>query len=451
MDRTTRQLAGMVCSLDLGRLPAEAVHEAKRRLLDSIACAAGAFDDPLCAKLRAVAGRYGGTATARIWFTGQPSSVEMAGFANGTMVRYLDLSDTALSRAAGHPSDMIPALVALAESRCASGARLLEGIIAAYELYVGLCDAVAFQKAAVDQSTAAALGAAGGAGRILGLDAEKTGNALALALGTNVNLYNVRRGALSDWKACAGPAAAREGVFAALLAAEGITGPTAVFEGPAGFCDIVGPLRMDLDPFAAPLIARTHLKAHPVCYHGQSAVDAAIRLAGFAHPDEIASVVVETYEAAHRAMGSDPSRWTPGNRETADHSLPYVVGVSLTSGRLTSADYGRERLADPALRDLMSRIEVREVPSFSAAYPAEARSRITITTRDGRIGSAETVQPRGHAQNPLTDGELIGKLDGLWPACFPIGRAEEIAGIVLGLDRVADVTQLVDSLCGCAD
>lgn len=450
MDRTTRELARMVCSLDLGRLPTAAVSEARRRLLDSIACAAGAFEDPLCAKMRAIAGRCGGASTARIWFTGQPSSVEMAGFANGTMVRYLDLSDTALAKAAGHPSDMIPALLALAESRHASGARLLEGIVAAYELYVGLCEAVAFQKAAVDQSTAAALGAAGGASRILGLNPDQTGNALALALGTNVNLYNVRQGALSDWKACAGPNGAREGVFAALLAGEGITGPTAIFEGPAGFCDIVGPLRMNLDPFTAPRIVGTHLKAYPVCYHGQSAVDAAIRLADFARPEEIASVLVETYEAAHRAMGSDPSRWAPENRETADHSLPYVVGVTLASGRLVSADYGPERLADPALRHLMSRVEVQEAQAFSAAYPAEARSRITVTTHDGRTETAETIQPKGHAQNPLSDDELMQKLEGLWPENFQAGRKDEIAGHVLTLDRAPDVTPLLDSLCACA-
>lgn len=451
MDQTTRQLAETVSALDLAALPAVAMHEAKRRVLDSIACAVGAFDDPFCGRIRDVAGRYGGASTARIWFTGRPSSVEMAGFANGTMVRYLDLSDTALGKAAGHPSDMIPALVALAESRNASGTALLAGIVAAYELYVGLCDAVAFQKAAVDQSTAAALGTAGGAARILGLDPDQTGNALALALGANVNLYNVRTGALSDWKACAGPNAAREGVFAALLAAEGITGPTAIFEGTAGFRDLVGPMELALDPARAPKIVATHLKAYPVCYHGQSAVDAATRLAGFARPEEIASVLVETYEVAQRAMGSDPSRWAPENRETADHSLPYTVAVALGSGRLTSADYGRERLADPALRDFMSRIEVRKSDEFTAAYPGEARSRITVTTQDGRSSTAETIQPKGHAQNPLSDAELMQKLDSLWPADLPAARKGVIAGHVWGLDQAPDVAALVDSLCGLAD
>lgn len=443
MDRTTRQLAELVCSIELALLPAVAVHEAKRRLLDSIACAAGALDEELCATIRAFAGRYRGASTARIWFTGQPSSVEMAGFANGTMVRYLDVSDTVLGKAAGHPSDMIPALVALAESQGASGARLLEAIVAAYELYVGLCEAVAFQQSAVDQSTAAALGAAGGASRILGLDPDRAGNALALALGTSVNLYNVRTGALSDWKACAGPNGARQGIFAALIAAEGITGPTAVFAGPAGFCDMVGPIRMDIDPVRSPRIAATHL-------NGQSAVDAAMWLAGLAAAEDIQSVVVETYEVARRGMAGDPSRWAPNNRETADHSLPYTVAVTLASGRLAPGDYGLDRLSDPALRELMSRIEVRASEEFTAAYPTEARSRITLRTREGQTETAETVQPKGHSRNPLSDDELMAKLDSLWPATLLPAHKGAVAGQVWRLEEAPDVTALVDSLCGAA-
>lgn len=451
MDKTTRNLAETVSSVAIASLPLVAVHEAKRRLLDSIACAVGAFHDPLCGTIRDVAGRYSGQPSARIWGTGVTSSVEMAGFANGTMVRYLDLSDTVLTKTSGHPSDMIAALVALAEGTDASGALLLEGIVAAYELYYGLCDATAIQKSAVDQSTAAALGTAGGASKILGLDANRTGNALSLALGSNVNLYNVRNGALSDWKACAGPNAAKGGVFAAFLAAEGITAPTAIFEGTGGLSDIVGPLQFVLDTAGNPRIARTHLKAYPVCYHGQSAVDAAMSLVGFAKPDDIESVLVETYEAAHRLMGSDPSRWAPTNRETADHSLPYTVGVTLSSGRLTSADYGKDRLSDPELRTFMAKIKVTESDAFSKDYPAQVHTRITITTKDGKTRTAETLQPKGNAQNPLSDEELALKLDSLWPTDFHAEYKGQLLECVWELETASSVVPFVDLLCSLSD
>ncbi|MEZ5650000.1 MAG: MmgE/PrpD family protein [Burkholderiaceae bacterium] len=447
MDATTLTLAELVTAIDIGSLPAVAVHEAKRRLLDSIACAMGAFDEPFCAEIRGVAQRYQGSPSARIWGTGARSSMEMAGFANATMVRYQDLSDTVLSRAAGHPSDMIPALVALAEGTRASGAALLEAIVAAYELYVGLCDATAFQKRAVDQSTAAALGAAGGAARLLQLNVEQTGNAISLALGANVNLYNVRSGALSDWKACAGPNAAKQGVFAALLAADGVSGPTAVFDGTAGFCDIVGPLSFALNPTTAPRILGTHLKAYPVCFHGQSAVDAATSLTGRVAPGDISSVSIETYEAAHRAMANDPSRWTPENRETADHSLPYTVGVVLTRGRLVSADYEPDALADPALGRFMQRISVVASDAFTADYPTTTRTRIRITTTDGQTHESETAHPKGHALNPLSDVELTAKLNGLLPAAFTGERGERIRAGVWALDDARSVDAMVDALC----
>lgn len=448
MDQTTTSLGRVIAGLTPEAIPVTAMHEAQRRLLDSIACAAGALEEPFCEKICRIATRYRGAEEARIWFTGQSASVEMAGFANGCMVRYLDLSDTVLAKAAGHPSDMIPALVALAESRRKSGADLLASIVVAYDLYAGLCGAVAFQKRGVDQSTAAALGAAGGAAFLLGLDEVQTSNALSIALNSNVNLYNVRMGTLSDWKSCAGPNAAREGIFGAILAAEGITGPNGVFDGPSGFGELVGELHLTIDPVQNPLLPGTHLKAWPVCYHGQSATDAAVRLADFTRPDEIASVVIDTYDVAWRAMGNDPSRWAPWTRETADHSLPYVVAVALSTGRLTSSDYRPERLADPALHALMSRIEVRPHPEFTAAYPDQARSKITVITQDGRSASAETLQPKGHVNNPLSGAELEQKLASLWPEDrLPKAWREIILAELRRLLESKDVTSLVNSLC----
>ncbi len=439
MDQTTRRLAQRVTETAIETLAPEAVRQTKRRLIDGIACAMGAHEEPFCAAIRQAAGRYSGQPAARIWGTGQVSSIEMAGFANGTALRYHDLNDTFLGASAGHPSDMIPALVALAEGHGATGARLLEGIVAAYELYCGLCDAAALGPRGLDQSMAAALGAAGGASRILGLDAGRTGNALALALGANVNLYNVRCGTLSDWKACAGPNAARGGIFAALLARDGVTGPTAVFDGKGGLAEVAGPL--SFRDTALPRIVETRLKAYPVCYHGQSAVDAAIELSRSLHPEDIARVRVEVYETSAKMMGGDPTRWAPKTRETADHSLPFTVAVALTTGRLTSNDYLGPRLADPGLAAMMQKVAVEPAEDLTRAYPAFAGARITVTTRDGRTHAAERRQPKGHPDNPLTDDELAAKLTALWPG------GERILPIVEGLDDAPGVAPLVDSLC----
>lgn len=445
MDQTTRALAAMVSGVRLDRLPASAAHEARRRLLDSIACAAGAYDEPFCATIRQVAGRSTSHPAARIWGAGAVATPEMAGFANGTMVRYLDLSDTFLGRTAGHPSDMIPALVALAEVEDCPGARLLEAIVAAYELYCGLCDAAAIQQRGLDQSTAAALGAAGGAAILLGLPEDRTGQALALALSSNLNLYNVRTGTLSDWKACAGPNAARNGIFAATLAREGITGPSAVFEGRAGLTDVVGPLDWRLETATAPRIRDTHLKAHPVCYHGQSAVDAASGLSNRIAAGQIESITISVYDAAVRAMGGDPSRWKPTTRETADHSLPYTVAVTLLRGCLTPADYEAARLDDAEVAALMARTRVEVRDDYTAAYPAQASARVTILTRDGQQHTVEQLQPKGHAQNPMSDEELTAKLHAFWPKRW--GSADGVVAEVERLEDAANVMPLIAALC----
>lgn len=448
MDATTLRLAETVARMDLATLPDETVTQTKRRIVDAIACAMGAFEEPFCETIRGVSARYSGVARARIWGTDLVSSVEMAGFANGTTMRYLDLNDTFLGASAGHPSDMIPALIALAEAEGASGAALIEAIVAAYELYCRLCDATALGPQGLDQATSAALGAAGGASRLLGLDVTATGNAIALAVGANLNLYNVRCGTLSDWKACAGPNGARNGVFAGLLAREGVTGPTAVFEGKGGLSTVLQPLAFRDDPAAPPRLLETRLKAYPVCYHGQSAVDAAIELAAKIDPAQVASVLIETYEASAKMMGGDPTRWAPETRETADHSLPFTVGVALTTGRLTSGDYAAARLVDTGLRAFMAKIEVRESAEMSATYPARNHTRITVTLTDGQSLSAERLQPKGHPDNPLSQEELSEKLANLWPgAVLPGARVAQVTGLVDGLDRAASVAPLVDALC----
>ncbi|WP_108259029.1 MmgE/PrpD family protein [Mangrovicoccus ximenensis] len=156
-----------------------------------------------------------------------------------------------------------------------------------------------------------------------------------------------------------------------------------MLDGPAGFKALVGTFDLAGADALRSRLAHTHLKAYPVCYHGQSPVDAAMQLAGRVPPEEIARVHVETHEVAFAAMAGDPSRWAPPNRETADHSIPYVVGHVLATGGLPPEAYAPDRLRDPRLLALLRRIEVAPRAEFTAGYPAEACARITLETRGG--------------------------------------------------------------------
>lgn len=447
MDATTLRIARHVHRLDFGGLAPEAVHEARRRLIDSAACAAAASVEPFCATLNAFAARYSSTPSARIWGSGQPTSPEMAAFANGTMLRYLDHSDTVLARTNGHPSDMIGGLVAIGEAFGCSGSKLVTAIVAAYEIYCGLCESVALQARGIDQGTAAAVGTAAGAAKLLGLGETQIAEAFSLALASNLHLYNVRSGALSDWKGCAGPNGARNGVFAALLAREGVGGPDAVVEGKGGLIDVVGLFEWRVGARALPLITRTHLKFHPVCYHGQSAVDAALALRGRAAPDDIEAIEIETYDAAYRAMGSGPERWAPANRETADHSLPYAVAMALRHGPLRADAYEGRHLRDEQTLDLMKKVRVSASAEMTEAFPEHAQTRVTLHLRDGTTFTHLQGNPRGNAANPLSDMELEAKFIDLFVPCGDAATARRTLHVLWSVDSLPRVGDWVDALC----
>lgn len=447
MDATTRRIARYVHGLSFAQLPPLAVHEARRRLIDSVACAAAASVEPFCRQLVSFAGRYSGMPPARVWGNGQATSMEMAAFVNGAMLRYLDYSDTVLASSNGHPSDMIGGLVAVGEAFDAHSAELLTAIVAAYEVYGGLCASVALAARGIDQGTAAAIGAAAGAARLLGLNEAQVAHALSLALADNLHLYNVRCGALSDWKGCGGPNGARNGVFAALLAREGVTGPSGPVEGKGGLWEITGPFDWQVGEGPLPRIVQTHLKFHPVCYHGQSALDAALALRDQVPADEIHTIEIETYDAAFRAMGNDPLRWAPANRETADHSLPYTVAMAWQHGRLSADVYADDRLMDATTLRFMQRVSVKASTEMTAAFPKKAQTRITVRNAAGEVFTHLQDNPKGHAANPLSDAELEAKFFELSNPWGDRAWARRTMDLLWTVTDETPVHHIVNALC----
>jgi 2-methylcitrate dehydratase len=412
MDRTTTHLADYAVATTYAALPPSAVHACKRRLIDSMACALGALDAPFSHRVSALARRHTGNPDAAVWGSATRSSPEIAAFANGVAIRYLDHSDTYVSKSPGHPSDVIAGILAMADAARAPGTEVINAIVLAYDIYCGFLDAVAAHTKGIDQATAVAIAVAAGGGRLLGLSRDAIANAIALALAPNIHLSNVRHGELSDWKGCAGPNGARAGVFAAYLAQDGFTGPSGVFDGPGGLWSILGSVDWRLDQPGGDQrhkIEQSDIKTFPVCYHGSSAVEAAIGLRDRMSSSEPRSIEVETYGLAVLRMAGDPSRWAPKTRETADHSLPYVVSVALLDGVLTSASYDAARLNDPAVGALMAKVKVRETPGLSAGYPDGAPARVTVELASGQSLTAEIRFPKGHMNNPVSDAELETK------------------------------------------
>jgi 2-methylcitrate dehydratase len=448
MDATTEYLSDYACRLTYEDLSPEAVHQVKRTLVDSLGCAAGAFESEPAAIARRMASRVQGNPPARIIGTVQETTTEMAAFANTVLVRYLDCNDAYAARGTGHPSDMIPGVLALADAHKANGRAVITAITAAYEVFCRLADEVPLK--GWDQGMFAAIGAACGAGMILGLDRKAMGNAISIAITTGVPLGVTRIGELSMWKGCATATAVRTAVFAAELAAEGMTGPSHPFEGRDGLWQHLGTEAPKWDGFggrAKPFrITATSFKAYPSVVHSQGPIGLMLELRQRLGTAEIESVHLATYGEAVRRTATEAEKWNPETRETADHSTPYLVAAAFQDGGVTPATFAPLRIQDPALRVLIKKLKVVEEPEFSRRYPAESCTRIEVTTTDGRRMVAETSHPKGHYRNPLTDGEVEAKFRGLTSGTLGAEGCDRVLAEVWDLENAAKLDRLFESL-----
>ncbi len=439
-DATVRRLIDYAERARYEALSQDVVHETRRHLIDTFASALGAYDEPVSAMARAVAGRYRSDHMARVWGCDMFTTPELAAFANGVMTRSLDVSDTYLGRSRGHPSDMISGLVAVAESVHADGKALITAISLAYDVYCSFCKSVDINSKGWDQPVYTVLGCALGAAKLMRLSADETGHALSLALTPNLALAQARRGSLSSWKGCAGANASRNAVFATVLAKEGFSGPCEIFEGSGGFWDAVG--RADWPMPAVPMIGETRTKFLPVCYHGQSAVFAALDLRDQVDVSKIDEIRVDGYQVAIFMMGNDASRWAPTTRETADHSLPYCVAIALLDGMLVRGSFAEGRLRDPAVVELMRKVKVVEDPALTALYPESAPGRVTIRMRSGETLVTEIRYPRGHENSPMSDVEIESKFRDLCAGPLGAQGCDRALQALWQLERMQDAGEI---------
>src|SRR5262249_37657255 len=203
--------------------------------------------------------------------------------------------------------------------------------------------------------------------------------------------------------------AAKAGLFAAELARAGMTGPTAAFEGRHGLWEqVTGPFEVGAlgGSFA---IERTNFKFFAAEYHAQAPIAMALGLRARVAVDEIEAVDVRIYAMAHSEIGSEPAKWDPRTRETADHSLPYMLAVALTDGRVGPASFEPARYLDPALRPLMGRVRVLEHAEFTSRSRDARVSEVEIRTRRGDRLVDRAEYPKGHRRNPMTDDDVVAK------------------------------------------
>src|SRR5258707_2264384 len=339
------QLAEYSCALRFEDLSPAVVHEVKRRVIDSFGCALGAWNEEPCVIARKVAFEFSAKAGSTIIGTNHKAPPDWAAFANGCCIRYFDFNDTYLSKEPAHPSDNISAALAMAESVGADGRELITAIALAYEVQCRLCDAASIRARGWDHVTYGAFSTALASAKLMNLDGKKTRHAVNIAGVAGAAMRQARVGELSHWKGVAFANAARHGVYSALLARAGMTGPAPIFEGQMGFEKELGVSLGNVgEKFAVPfpqnpqgpasMILNTSIKYWPAEYHSQSAIEAALFLREqIGDVSQITSVNIESHDASVDIIGSEPEKWRPETREPADHSLPYITAIALIDGK----------------------------------------------------------------------------------------------------------------------
>jgi 2-methylcitrate dehydratase len=446
MDQTTDMLSSFVCGLNYEDLTPQTVHQVKRVLVDTLACAMGGYLSEPAKIARQLASTVSSTVPSRILGTKDYSSPEMAGFANSVMVRYLDYNDMS---GGGHPSDSIPGPLAMADALKSDGRTIITSIVVNYEVARRVGDHVqhTFQMG-WDHGILRALGAACGAGKIMALDRERMSHAISLAVVPNLSLGQTRVGELAMWKGMAGPHGTKAGIFAAQLAERGVTGPFDPFDGSEGLWAKMLNHSVQLeDDWGEPYsINDTRLKFFPSQGGTQGPTGLAVELHSQVSPPEIKAIHIQLPEGLFRRAVSEPEKWSPQTRETADHSIPYLVAVALQDGAVTPASFSPQRIHDPALRSLIDRMTVDADPEFSRRYPDEINCRIEITTTSGEQRVAQTAYPKGHPRNPMSDAEINSKFRSLTTELLTVQQCDRALDLLWSLEDQPSLEELYDNL-----
>lgn len=446
------QLARYVDSVDYGDIPENVIHETKKRIIDSLGCAIGAFKaEPVRISLE-LAKSVRAQRPSTIIGTRTRTTPDMATFVNGNMIRYFDYNDTYFSKEPAHPSDNIATCLAGAESARSDGKELLTSVVLAYEIQCRLCDAANIRHRGWDHVCYGLVSSALAAGKLMNLSVEKMTQAVNIALNPHLAMRQVRAGELSMWKGCSFANAARNAVFSVMLAREGMTGPSPIFEGEMGFFkQVSGPFDLDTENFGARTgnfkIAQTYIKYFPAEYHSQSAIWAALEARReFDNINEVESVEIDTHEAGYTIIGKDPEKWNPQTRETADHSLPYIVAMSLIESKIENATYSERKFRDPRVLEFLRKITVREDKSLTEMYPNSIANRVTVRLKSGKVITKQVNDPRGHPKNPMSDEEIEDKFSSLTKKFLTKSQIGKILETAWNLEKARDVSKLLPLL-----
>jgi 2-methylcitrate dehydratase len=445
------QIAAYAEGLAFPGLPAPVVQRTKELVLDSIGCAIGGSSSPPARIAQAIAAETSSGHGATVMVTGQKTSPDVATFANGIATRYLDFNDTYLG--GGHPSDMLAPVFACNDAVHSDGRSVIVGALLGYEVFCGTRDSVENQYRALgkrpygNQTAFGPFGATAVAAKAFGLTREQTVHALNLAAVSHFPPSG-GGGQLSHWKACHLAMASRTGVFSAMLAKKGLTGPGSALEPGCGYFEAIG-VPVQFEPYDASAgefrLMRSHVKAFPCGFHGMGPATAASQLHAevVEDLDHVREVRVHAPRISAQLMGSSESRWQPETRETADHSIPFVVAMCLMEGSLQVRHFDQAHFLRPEVRELMARTRMVTPETYEESFHDVPSVKVEVDLESGSVYSAEVLRPLGHPENPMTPADYERKFRALAAPVLSEAQTNALLDRLWHLEEIRDVGEVL--------
>jgi 2-methylcitrate dehydratase len=440
-------LAGYAINLKYEDLPQDVVRMAKRTILDTFGCAIGGYTAGPSQIAIKLASETSSKQGATVLCSGIKTSPDLAVFANGVMIRYLDFNDgyVSLTRSPGHPSDTIAALLTPAELTGCSGRDLIMATVLTYEVFCKVLDVFDIQAIGLDHSTITGLAAVVGVSRLMALSRQQIVHAIGITVGGNTAIGQGRRGRLSNWKTFAAADACRKALFSVELAQSGMTGPSQVFEGRDGFFNVISRKPFTLPKLGEPYgIRRAFTKRFALGQFSQTVAQAAVEARQFLKDaDEIQEVNLRISTTAIQVMADSPDKWRPQTHETADHSIPYAAGVALMYGKVGPEYYEDPYLHDQRLLDLVSRVKCIRSEEADRNEKEFNLCDLEIILKSGARKGVRVEYHRGHWKNPMTDAEMEEKFRSMAREQLSADRVDNLLDLLWGLERLPQVGALI--------
>jgi 2-methylcitrate dehydratase len=446
----TAPMARWAAGLEYKHLSKEAVYQAKRYLLDSVGCALGGYKQHDVKIALEVLDEVGGRGPATVIGTGKRMDAVSASLANALMIRCMDYNDIYWKQDPSHPSDIFPAAMACCERSKSGGKELIVGFVLGHEFEMRFCEAAfpGIRERGWHHATLTAFVSPFVAGRALRLPWEQIQHAVGISASRHCTLGAVTAGKLTMMKNTVDPMATQSGVLAALLAERGYTGPEHVVDGKEGLTHCFGPewkLNILTDGLGDSWrITECGMKFFPTEALTHAPISAVLDLVkeNDLHPDQVVKVQIRSLARAADIL-SDPSKYDPRTKETADHSLPYVIAAALADRQVTPAQFTMEKIMDPKIREQLHKVEVVADPEIEKVFPALQRVIVNLTTADGRTLTKQLDYPKGDPRNPVSDQEIEEKFAALADGVLSTEAQKRLKDAIWGLEKVRSVKKLM--------